>query len=610
MLFLASCSLEKITEPDRPNILWITCEDISAQLGCYDDPYAHTPNLDKLAEQGVLYTHAFASAPVCAVARSSIITGMYSSSYGSQHMRCEGRMPEGAKTYPEYLQAAGYFCTNNAKTDFNLDIDDKSVWDESSVKAHWRNRPDKDQPFFAVFNFKTTHESRVNTLETHLNAIKDVPESLLKKAGDIPVPPYFPDTEIVQELWTRYYNNITAMDIQVGEVLRQLEEDGLMENTIVIYYSDHGAGIPRHKRWLFDSGLHVPFIVRVPEKYKKLLPHAAGTKTDELVSFIDLPPTALTLAGVTVPENMEGRAFLGKDLSPQREYIYAGRDRMDERYDMQRAVRNHRYKYIRYYEAYKPYCQYMNTPEKGDIMKAIRAAELVGTMPEAGQHIIASQKPAEALFDTKEDPHELNNLAGDSAYKSVLEEMRQAHGQWSDRTKDTGLIPETIIRKWEGEDNASIYDIMRNRDVPITAIRETALGEKTVDQLIADLNHENDAVRYWAAIHLGNKAAQVTDMAPLEERLTDLVAVVQTAAARALCKMDRPEKALPVLRQILQDKDEWNRLQAAQVLDEIGEQARPAIPALQSVMEDENKYVVRVANHALNLMLGTEIVVK
>lgn len=608
LLFLTACSSEQELPP--PNILWITCEDISPQIGAYGDAYAHTPNLDEFAQEGVVYTRAFASAPVCAVARSSIITGMYSSSYGGQHMRCQGRLPEGVKTYPDYLRAAGYYCTNNVKTDYNLTMDNKSVWDESSNEAHWRKRPNPDQPFFSIFNFTTTHESRVNELETHQKAIADVPESLLKKPGEAPLPPYFPDTEIVRELWARYYNNITAMDLQVGEILRQLDEDGLAENTIVIFYSDHGAGVPRYKRWLYDSGLQVPFIVRAPKKYQKLLPHAAGSKTDELVSFIDLPPTALRLAGVSVPENMEGRAFLGENLGPEREYVYAGRDRMDERYDMQRAVRNKRYKYIRYYESYKPFCQYMNTPEKGEIMKAIRAAQATGTMPEAGLHIIAPQKPEEELFDTQHDPYELKNLAENPAFANVLEEMRRAHQAWSDRTKDTGLIPETIIRKWEKEDDASIYDIMRDRAVPVSAIRETALGQKRVDELEKDLSHENDAVRYWAAIHLGNKAEQVRNMAPLEERLNDPVPVVQAASARALCKMNRSEKALPVLEQILQNDNEWNRLQAAQVLDEIGAQAQPSIAALKSVMEDENKYVVRVANHALNAMLGTENVVK
>lgn len=601
------------TPPDPlppPNILWITCEDISPNLGAYGDTYAHTPNLDKLATEGVLFTNGFASAPVCAVARSSIITGLYSSSQGSQHMRCKGRLPAGIETYPDYLRAAGYFCTNNVKTDFNLNIDNKAVWDECSNTAHWRDRKDPNQPFFSIFNFTSSHESRVNEEDKYLDAIKDLDPALLKQPGDVPLPAYYPDTEKVRELWARYYNIITAMDQQTGEVLAQLAADGLAENTIVIYYSDHGAGIPRHKRWLYDSGLRVPWIVRVPEAYLDWLPHTPGTQSDELLSFVDLPPTALKLAGVPIPAHMQGRAFLGENLSPERNYIYGGRDRMDERYDMQRAVRDKQFKYIRYYEPYKAFCQYMNTPEKGEIMQAIRTAAQEGTLPEAGQHIVQATKPAEELFDLASDPDELHNLATDPAYQEVLERMRAAHADWSDETMDTGLIPETILRRWESEYDQSIYEIMREHSVPVTEIRETALGQKNLSELTASLKHENEAVRYWAAIQLGNQIEQVQDLSPLQSTLQDAVPAVRIAAARAICKTPNAPEGLAILNKDLGHEDEWVRLAAAQVLDEMGETARPSIDALDSVMEDPNKYVVRVANHALNLMLGTANVVR
>ncbi|MEM7368362.1 MAG: sulfatase-like hydrolase/transferase [Bacteroidota bacterium] len=592
-----------------PNILWITNEDISPNLGCYGDAYASTPNLDQLASEGVLYTHAFGSAPVCAVARSSIISGMFSPSIGTQHMRCKGRLPEGANLYPTFLRKAGYYCTNNVKTDYNLDMDPTSIWDESSKKAHWRGREDPEQPFFAIFNFTSSHESRVNDADRYADAVSILNPEILRKAGEVPLPPYYPDTKDVQELWSRYYNIITAMDQEVGEVLAQLKEDGLEDNTIIIYYSDHGAGIPRHKRWLYDSGLRVPLIVKVPEKYKAWLPHKPGTKTDELVSFIDFPATALHLAGISVPDYFQGRPFLGQNLTPPRKYIYAGRDRMDERYDMQRAVRSKRYKYICYYEAYQPFCQYMNTPEKGAIMRAIRQAALEGSLPAAGQHIVAPVKPREELFDVDNDPYELTNLAARPEHQTLLQEMRSAHAVWSDRIKDTGLIPETILRQWETEQDASIYDIMRRQSIPVAEIRETAVGEKTIDQLQKALSHSNEAVRYWAAINLGNRASEVNNLASLHAALLDDVPVVRIAAARALCKLDTQE-GIPVLTHALAHEDSWVRLAAAQVLDEIGEQARSAIPALQSVMEDDNKYVVRVANHALNLLLGTANIVR
>ena len=613
-LFLISCSsvnrvIENAPLPP-PNILWLTCEDISPNLGCYGDEYAITPNMDKLAQEGVVYSNAFASAPVCAVARSGIITGMYASSQGTQHMRCKGRVPKNVQLYPEILRINGYYCTNNSKTDYNFNIDPKSIWDGCHNKAHWRDRTDKNQPFFAVFNFTSSHESRINNNEVYTKNIKDLPVELLKKPGVVPLPPYYPNTAKVQELWARYYDNITVMDRQVGEVLAQLEADGLAENTIIIYYSDHGAGIPRHKRWMYDTGLKVPLIVKVPEKYKDWLPYNAGSTTDELVSFIDMAPTALHLAGLPIPENMEGRAFMGENLTPQRKYVYAGRDRMDERYDMQRSVRDKRYLYIRYYEPYKSFYQFMNTPEQGEIMKAIRVAQKAGTLSPSGKKMVASTKPTEELFDCQKDPLNLNNLAKQTQFQNKLKELRKAHAQWSDDTKDTGLIPETILRKWEKEHNASIYDLMRQQAIPISTIRKTALAEMDIPQLQQNLAHKNEAVRYWAAISLGNQIAQITDFSALKKALQDDVPAIRIASARAFCKANQTEQGLTILQEGLKHKNEWVRLLAAQVLDEMGEQARPTIVDLQGVMIDENKYVVRVANHALNVLLGIDNRVK
>ena len=593
---------------EAPNILWITVEDMSPQLGSYGDPYAHTPTLDALASKGVVYTNAIATAPVCAVARNSIITGMHAASIGSQHMRCEGRLPQTGVLYPEALREAGYYVTNNVKTDYNLEMDPASIWDESSNKAHWRNRPDADQPFFAIFNFTTTHESRVNNQERYRQAIADVPAGLLKKPGEVPLPSYYPDTPEVRELWARYYNIITAMDRQVADVLRELEEDGLSDDTIVFFYSDHGAGLPRHKRWLFDSGLRIPLIVYTPTKYAHLNPHGPASQTDELISFVDLPATVLHLAGIPIPDSYQGRAFLGRSLTEQREFTFAGRDRMDERYDMQRAVRSKQFKYIRYYEAFKPYTQYMNTPEKGQIMESIRNVGLEG-MPDAGKHILAPQKPIEALYKLDTDPHELKNLAQDNAYQNELEDMRLAHANWSDRVMDTGLIPETILRAWEDTHDQAIYDIARTEELYIALMREIASMEMPAPNVLSYLSHENAGVRYWASVVLGNYAVagQIgnVEIGPLLAILDDPVPAVRIAAARAVVFIGNDVRALPVLQEMLGHSDEWVRLYAAQVLDEMGEKGRPAMPSLKRALGDSNKYVVRVANRALNELEGT-----
>lgn len=610
IFFLQSCQdlEEKLT---RPNIIWITTEDISPQLGCYGDSYAHTPILDKLAAEGILYENAIASAPVCAAARSSIITGMHQSSLGSQHMRSKGEFPKEFKYYPQYLKVAGYYVTNNSKEDYNLNYDSSKIWDESSKVAHWRTRENKNQPFFSVFNFTGTHESATNSKEKHESIIKDLDKNVFIEPGVAPLPPYYPDTPIVHELWARYYNNIAALDKYVAIILEQLKEDGLEDNTIIMFYSDHGAGIPFYKRWLYDSGLKVPLIVKMPEKYQHLSPHKKGTKTDELVSFTDLAPTVLSLSNVEIPKHMQGRSFLGKNLSKERDYVYASRDRMDERYDMQRAVRSKKYKYIRYYEFAKPFVQYMNTPEKGDIMKAIRISNTNGNLPDAGKKLMAISKPVEELFDIKNDPFELNDLSENTDYQNILNDMRQAHIEWSLDINDTGLIPEPILRSWEQSYNHPIFSIVRNQKIPMAEIQKVALS-KDFNVFLNALNHENEVVRYWAATGLGNYPEEVNNQAKikLRELLIDEVSLVRIAAARALCILDEPSKGLTVLANELNDSSEWNRLNAVLVLDELGDKSKPVIPALKMVMNDKNKYVVRVANHALNTMLDLSNKVK
>lgn len=594
---------------DKPNILWISVEDISSNLGCYGDVFAKTPVLDKLAKNGIRYTNAIASSPVCAAARSAIITGMYASSLGTQHMRCKGRMPEGFKFYPQVMQEAGYFCSNNAKTDYNLTYPPEDIWDDLGNSAHWRNRKDKSQPFFSIFNLTNTHESCINSKEKHELKTKDLPKELRVDPSKLILPPYFPDTPKVRELWARHYDNIAAMDILIENILKELKEDGLANNTIILYFSDHGTGVPRHKRWMYDSGLKIPMIAYAPKKYQHLLNGKPGSVSDELVSFIDLAPTAINLAGATIPSNMHGRAFLGENLKPERAYAYATRDRMDERYDMQRSVSSKYFKYIRYYESYKPYAQYMNTPEKGDIMKEIRKAHTNGTLPLAGAHMMALTKPDEELFDLRNDPNELTNLANDPNYSHILVEMREAHNRWSNNTKDSGLIPETIIRNWENKFDVSIYEILRNQNVPISEIRDAAFGKDLI-VLTKSLDHENEAVRYWSAISLGNGielSKYPKAIANLNSKLNDDVAAVRIASARALCKIGDFNKAVKLLKEEIESEDEWVRLLAAQVLDEIGNNAKPAINELQKRIDtDQNKYVVRVANHAINLMLGTQ----
>ncbi len=604
-------------DPQQPNFLWISTEDISAHLGCYGDPHAKTPNLDQLAREGVRYSQAFVVAGVCAPCRSSVITGIYPTTLGTQHMRCRATLPAKVKCFPEYLRAAGYYCTNRSKTDYQFAVP-KEAWDESGGRAHWRNRPDPDQPFFAVFNFTTTHESRIASDSRYQESTQSLTKQSLQDPAKLTtLPPYYPDTPVVRKDWARNYDLIRAMDLQAGDLLEQLKKDGLSDNTIVIFWSDHGIGLPRGKRWLYDSGMHVPLIVRIPKKLRIDGQGAPGTVNNELVSLIDLAPTLLKLAGIKIPDVLQGRAFLGKNLSEPRKYVYGARDRMDERYDIIRAVRDKRYKYLRNYEPFKAYYQYMNTPEKGATMRELRRVHALGQLPAAAARFMADHKPTEELYDLQQDPHEIHNLANSPEHQDILKRMREAHLQWVLETRDLGLLPEPEIVRRE-RDIRSRYNILRQPggDRLVEQLRRTASlslqGSEVLPQLIQQTKAKDAAVRYWAFIGIGNLASKAkTAQQVTRSALKDESPSVRIAAARALCHMNQPEQALPVLVEQLKSKREWVRLNAAIVLDEIDEQARPTIEALQVARKDkQNKYVARVANRALNELLETKNTVR
>jgi N-sulfoglucosamine sulfohydrolase len=467
LLALAICATVVPAQTKRPNILWISTEDISPDLGCYGDPYAVTPNIDRLAAQGVRYTNAFATAPVCAPSRSAIITGMYPTTIGSMHMRSKAVPPAGVKAFTEYLRAAGYYCTNNSKTDYNFEPPPQpgasgmrafnppppdTLWDESSNTAHWRNRADKSQPFFAVFNITVTHESQVRApVEQYKRNTARLKPEQFHDPAKAALPPYYPDTPLVRKDWARYYDNITAMDYLVADLLKELEEDGLAENTVVFFWGDHGRGLPRSKRFVYDSGLRVPLIVRWPGQIQP------GTTNDELVCLFDLGPTALSLADAPIPAYMQAQAILGPQKKSPRQFAFAHRDRMDEAYDMSRSVMGKQFHYIRNFHPDRPYFQYLDYLEEMPTMmewrrlykdhmnaldlnygKALNPAQLL---------FIGPSKPPEELYDVKADPHEIHNLADDPQHQATLKQMRAALDKWQKDTKDLGSVPELELRE-------------------------------------------------------------------------------------------------------------------------------------------------------------------
>ena len=533
---------------DRPNILWLSAEDISPHLGCYGDPHAITPHLDQLAKEGTRYTHAFTSAGVCAPCRSGIITGMYQTTLGTHHMRCRAQLPVSIRPFTQSLRDAGYYCTNNSKTDYQFSAP-KDTWDQSSGKAHWRGRK-KGQPFFAVFNFTGCHESGIASEGKYKSVTQALPENHRQNAGKLSLPPYYPDTAVVREDWKRNYELISAMDAWAGRLIAQLKEDGLYDDTIIFFWSDHGVGLPRAKRWLYDSGTRVPLIVRVPGGQ----PAVNG----RLVSSIDFGPTVLKLAGLSVPKYVQGRSFIH---DAPREFVYGARDRMDERYDIIRSVRGPRYRYIRNYEPLKPYYQYMNTPEKGATMKEIRRVHAAGNMPEAAALFMAPFKPAEELYDLEKDPHEIRNLAGEPEHIERLKRMREIHLQWVRDTGDLGLLPEAEIEIREKTVGAR-YQILQGKNKLNAELGRVAAlassGVHALPELLQALRHSDAAVRYWGATGVGNIGKPVAYTKPaMIEALKDSSPSVRIAVARALGKLGFPEQALPTLEAELKSEHQW-----------------------------------------------------
>jgi len=572
--------------PQPPNILWLTTEDLSPVLGCYGDGYAVTPNLDRLAAQGVRYTHAFAMASVCTPARSCLITGIYSSSLGTQHLRGEQPLPEGVRCFSEFLREAGYYCTNNVKEDYNFKTPE-AAWDESSNKAHWRGRK-PGQPFFAVFNFMTTHQSRVRFRDEQLERVtaRLAPEQRHDPAK-APLPPYYPDTPVVRRDVAQLYDLVTAMDYQVRDMLAQLDEDGLADNTIVFFYGDHGTGIPRGKRFLHDSGTRVPLLIRFPEKYRHLAPGKPGTTCDRLVSFVDFAPTVLSLVGLPIPDYVQGTVFLGAKQGEPREFVYAIRDRVDEVMEFSRSVRDRRWLYIRNYYPHRPRLQHSTYSELTPTRQELRRLSAAGKLTGAAADLMGPTKPAEELYDAVSDPHQVHNLAAEPEHAERLLSMRAKLHTWMVATRDTSLLPEVdMCRRSKG---GSPY-AMAQGESPfhpagvLNAAELVGRGPGQLDNLREALGARDPAVQFWGATGLaalGPQAAPATD--ELKAALADDAPNVRLAAAEVLCNLGHEEEALPVLLGHLTDEDPRVQLTAAIHLAAVAEKARSIKPQIEEI---------------------------
>lgn len=447
-LTLASCTPPAEPEISRPNILWIVAEDLGPYISAFGDSTVATPNLDRLAAEGIRYPNLFSPSGVCAPSRAAIATGMYPNRIAAGHMRTgspnrpdgileyEAIPPPGTRLHSEHLRMAGYYATNNSKTDYQFRAP-ATAWDENSNQAHWRGR-DPGQPFFAIFNIFVTHESRIW-------AKADDP-MLIDPDQSVPIPPYLPDTPIAVNDIRRMYSNIIEMDRRVGEILGELEADRLLDSTIVFWYTDHGGPLPRQKRMVHDSGIRVPMIMRYPDG------RGAGTVDERLISFIDLKPTILSLAGIKPPSNLDGKSFAGGFEGEERRYVHAAGDRFDTVYDGVRAVRDERYKYIRHLDTTRAYYVPVPYRENQPIMQELLRLRDKGRLTFEQALWFRESRPAEELFDTVTDPHEMVNLAGDPELVSRLDELREEADRWMEEINDLGLLPESelVARLWPG----------------------------------------------------------------------------------------------------------------------------------------------------------------
>lgn len=595
-------------EDSRPNILWISAEDLSAgTLGCYGGP-ASTPRIDALAAAGLRFSSAFAAAPVCAPSRSGIITGVMPTSLGSLPMRCRATPPPHVVGFPRLLREAGYFCTNHAKTDYNLAAPFDPGWHASGRQAHWRNRPDPAQPFFAVFNLGVTHESQLFG-DTPRKLSESLPRPRRIAPDRIVVPPYYPDTPAVRQSLAWRLDLAAVLDREVGRILDQLESDGLADSTIVLFWADHGEGVPHGKRALGEHGLRVPLVVRVPERLapRVRLPGGGPPRgtCDALVSLLDLGPTMLDLAGVAIPAWMEGHSFLGPHAE-RRDVVVAAADRMDDVPGFGRSVRDGRFRYVR---NFLPWLDGDDLPDYAagvPITGELRAARAAGTLPGGAAWFARTWRPTDEFYDVVVDPDQVADLAADAGRPADLARLRESLREWMRATRDTGVLPESILRR-EAVAAGSEWSIFHpggDRE-PAAADRYEALlaaawdvaepdgGERALERV----GSTDPAVRFWGVQALGWATLRAAAPPPsaLTAGLADPDPVVRIAAAGWLCRLGEvaPRTALDLLVDEARKADAEARLAAVTAIDRLGERGRPVWAQVAAVTLGEDEEYAR-----------------
>ena len=596
---------------DKPNILWLTSEDHGPEMGCYGDANARTPNIDALAAKGMLFKRAWSVAPVCAPARSVIISGLYTSSSGGQHMRSMVPLPDSVRLYPQYLRDAGYYCTNNSKEDFNVQKP-KQLWNASSGTAHWRNRPE-GQPFFAIFNSTKSHESQIRTR----------PHKQVADPAKMRVPAYHPDTPEVRQDWAQYYDKVSEADEDAGKHLNEIEAAGLAADTIVFYYGDHGSGMPRSKRWPCNSGLHVPMVVFFPEKWKHLAPkeYQPGGKSDRMVSFVDLAPTLLSIVGIEPPAWMQGHAFAGSFQTSPQLFLFGERGRMDERMDLVRSVTDGRYVYLRNYFPHVSQGQRVAYQFETPTTRVWRSKFDEGKTNDAQSIFWRVPKPPEELYDLQHDRDEVRNLASHSEHQETLERLRSAQRKHLVSIRDVCFLPESELHSRTV--GSTPYELARNdAKYPmdrIVAAAELAsnLDPAALPELKKFLNDSDSAVRWWASLgHLmRGQAAVAANQEALQNALQDQASPVRIVAAQAL-GMFGDDATMAIALNVLRDLSSPQKngvlvsMSALAAIEALGDRANSLHPFVlkldpngDSPDERYNSYVPRLIQ---NITAGSE----
>ena len=572
---------------DRPNILWITSEDNGVSwVGCYGGTNAKTPAIDQLAKEGFRYLNCFDNAAVCAPTRSCWITGMYAISNGTQPMRSRNLIPhDQIRYYPDLLREAGYHTSNPGKTDYNIGgRNDKDCWDYKGGKGKpqygWRVRKD-GQPFFAVVNIGESHESRAHG---NVDRLKVDPAKMNLFS-------YHPDLPVIRKNYAKYAAAVESMDHKVKKTLDALKADGLYEDTIVIYNSDHGGVMARSKRFLYSSGVHCPLIVRIPEKWRHLYPVDAGpgSTVDRIVSFVDMPKTWLSLAGAQIPEQFQGTVFLGQGTEPAPTYHLGFRERADERLDHVRLIRDGRYSYHKNYMPFAPAGQHLAYLWKAPLTPAWEQHHREGKTDEITGRFFRP-RVSEEFYDNKTDFDNVRNLISSPEHEHRIAKMKRALRQQQLELRDSGLLPEKMRERRAAANGVTIYEMVRDEKLyPLEAYLDAAdmalaRDKSDLPTFTERLSDPDEGIRWWAiiGIHLlENDAIAAKDQ--LHAALKDPSHEVRMMAAWTLVKLGDSTDAMKCLSDLMaKSSSETNEPMLHNVLDWMG---KPALPLVKSYID-------------------------